>query len=176
MGRRIKTYFDPDMADAERAQEAKWAKSVGTIDDIWHRRATDAAIEACRKIIKDGTIPAGTPIGRLGPVEWGWIASAALMGWIVTRSQQAVAEHIDTERAMRVTGLEPEPWAAGVVATILPDLAEIPGFDFSVPLSEWPRESMINFLLAATRLIREAESAVDRGDGITRKPVRPADL
>ena len=40
----------------------------------------------------DGPIPPGTPIGRLGDVEWGWIVAAILFGWIATRAEQATAE------------------------------------------------------------------------------------
>ena len=99
--------------------------TASAIEDVWQRRATAAAIEAARKVVKvDGVIPPGTPIGRLGDVEWGWIVAAILFGWISTRAEQATAENIDTELAIRMTGLDPEPWDAGAVATILPELAE----------------------------------------------------
>jgi hypothetical protein len=138
------------------------------IDDAWQREAIRAAIEGCRKIIMKGIIPAGTPIGRLGDTEWGWLVTAVLFGWISTRAQQAVAEQIDIEQAVRITGLDPDPWDAGVVASILPDLAETSGIDWNLPLARWSREAMINFLLAATRLIRKAEIARDLSNtGIT---------
>ena len=109
----------------------------------------------------DGVIPPGTPIGRLSEVEWGWIVAAILFGWISTRAEQATAENIDTERAIRMTALDPEPWDAGAVAAILPELAETPDIDWSKPLGEWPRETMVEFLLAAMRLIRKAMIARD---------------
>jgi hypothetical protein len=139
------------------------------LEDAWQRRATAAAIEAARKVVKvDGVIPPGTPIGRLGDVEWGWLVAAILFGWISTRAEQATAESIDTELAIRTSGLDPEPWDAGAVATVLPELAES-GIDWTKPLGEWPRETMIGFLLTAMRLIRKAMTARDISErGITR--------
>ena len=84
-----------------------------------------------------------------------------LFGWISTRAEQAIAEEIDTELAVRMTGLDPEPWDAGAVASILPELAETSDIDWTMPLAQWPRETMIDFLLTATRLIRKAEIARD---------------
>ena len=123
-----------------------------------------------RKVVKaDGVIPPGTPIGRLGDVEWGWIAAAILFGWISTRPEQATAKSIDTERAIRMTALDTEPWDAGAITTVLPQLAETPGIDWAKPFGEWPRETMVQFLLAATRLIRKAMIARDTSErGITR--------
>lgn len=144
--------------------------SATAIEDAWQRQATRTAIEGCRKIIKEGVIPAGTPIGRLGDTEWGWLIAAVLFSWISTRAEQAIAEQINTEQAVRITGLEPEPWDAGMVASILPGLAETSDIDWSQPLAQWPRETMVTFLLAATRLIRKAEVARDlSGTGITRQ-------
>jgi hypothetical protein len=136
--------------------------SAAAIDDAWQRQATRAAIEGCRKVINDGVIPAGTPIGRLGDIEWGWLIAAVLFGWISTRAEQAIVDDIDSELALRVTGLDPEPWDA--------ELAETPGINWTLPLAQWPRETMIGFLLAATRLIRKAEIDSDLSDhGITRR-------
>jgi len=144
--------------------------SAAAIDDAWQREATRAAIEGCCKIIKEGVIPAGTPIGRLGDAEWGWLVTAVLFGWISTRAQQAVAEQIDIEQAVRITGLDPDPWDAGTVASILQDLAETSDIDWNRPLAQWSRETMISFLLTVTRLIRKAEIARDLSNiGITRK-------
>jgi hypothetical protein len=144
--------------------------SAGAISDAWQRRATSAAIDAARKVIKDGAIPAGTPIGRLGDVEWGWLICAVLFGWISTRAEQAIAEQIDTELAVRMTGLDPEPWDTGVVTSILPELAEASKIDWNLSVAQWSCESMVDFLLAATRLIRKAEIARNLSDrSITRQ-------
>jgi hypothetical protein len=141
------------------------------IEDAWHRQATAAAIAAARGVVKhDGPIPPGTPIGRLGEIEWGWLVAAILFGWISTRAQQAAAEQIDAEQVIRLTGLDPDPWDAGAVAAILSDLADTPGIDWSNPLTEWPRETMVEFLTAALALIRKAVIARDlSAKGITRQ-------
>jgi hypothetical protein len=150
------------------------AKKIGqpsdaALKDAWQRQATRAAIDAARKVITDGAIPAGTPIGRLGDAEWGWLIAAVLFGWISTRAEQAAAEEIDTELAVRMTGLGPDPWDAGVVVPILPELAET-SVDWNLPLAQWPRETMVEFLLTAMRLIRKAEIARDlSGRGVTRQ-------
>jgi hypothetical protein len=141
------------------------------LEDAWQRRATAAAIEAARQVVQiDGPIPPGTPIGRLGEMEWGWITAAILFGWISTRAQQAASEQLDTEQTIRLTGLDPDPWDAGAVAAILPELADAPGIDWSKPLAEWPRETMVAFLTTALALIRKAVIARDLSDkGVTRK-------
>jgi hypothetical protein len=142
------------------------------VRDAWQRRATAAAIAAARKVIDtDGVIPPGTPIGRLGKTEWGWLVAAILSGWISTRAEQAVAEQIDTERCVRLTGLDPEPWEAGAVLAILPELADAcPNINWSQPLMSWPRETMVEFLLKATRLIGKARIARDISDcGVTQR-------
>jgi hypothetical protein len=147
--------------------------TISSIEDAWQRRATAAAIEAARRIIKvDAVIPPGTPIGRLGDVEWGWIVAAILFAWISTRAEQATVEEIDTELAIRMTGYDPEPWDAGAVIAILSELAETPDIDWAKPFGEWPREIVIKFLLTAMRLLRKAMIARDNSDrGVTRTAV-----
>jgi hypothetical protein len=153
------------------------ARSVGQVslaglEDAWQRRATAAAIEAARGVVKiDGPIPPGTPIERLGDLEWGWVVAAILFGWISTRAQQAVADGLDVEQTVRLTALDPEPWDAGTVMMILPELADAcPTIDWSMPLSTWSRETITGFLLIAMRLIRKAMIARDLSEkGITRK-------
>jgi hypothetical protein len=143
--------------------------SLSAIEDALQREATSAAISAARGVVQmDGPIPPGTPIGRLGDVEWGWIVCAILFGWIRTRAEQATAEGLDTERTIRLTALDPDPWDAGAVASILSELAEHE-IDWSLPLCEWPRETMVEFLVKALSLIRKAAIARDFSDGITRK-------
>jgi hypothetical protein len=141
------------------------------IDDSWQRRATTTAIKAARNVIgTEGAIPSGTPVGRLSETEWGWIVAAVLFGWISTRAQQATSEELDTEQTIRMTGLDPEPWDAGAVQAILPELAETPGIDWSQPFGLWPQETVASFLLTAMRLIRKAQIARDVSDrGVTQK-------
>jgi hypothetical protein len=144
--------------------------SLSAIEDEWQRQATAAAIAAARGVIQmGGPIPPGTPVGRLNDTEWGWIVCAVLFGWIETRARQATGEGLDTERTIRMTGLDPDPWDAGAVASILPELGNYE-IDWSLPLGRWPRETMVAFLTKALSLIRRAVIARDFTDkGVTRK-------
>jgi len=147
--------------------------SLSAIEDQWQRNATAAAIAAARGVVRtDGPIPPGTPVGRLSEAEWGWLLAAMLFAWIGKRAEQAVAEQLDTEQLIRLTALDPQPWDAGAVAVILPELADACAEigPWSKPLGEWPRETIIEFLLKAMPLIRKAMIARDLSDkGITRK-------
>jgi hypothetical protein len=106
----------------------------------------------------------------LADSEWGWVLAAMLFAWISKRAEQAACEQLDTEQTIRLTGLDPEPWDAGAVAAILPDLADACPLDWSKPVTEWPSEIMVQFLLTAMRLIRKAMIARDLSEkGITRK-------
>jgi hypothetical protein len=143
--------------------------TLAAIEDNWLRRATAAAIESARKIATGGTIPTGTPVGRLSDSEWGWLFAAMLFAWIGKRAEQATAEGRDVEAVIRDSGLDPDPWDAGAVTTILPELAEVPGIDWTLPLNNWPRETMVHFLCAAFTLLRRAVTARDLGGGITQE-------
>jgi hypothetical protein len=141
------------------------------IDDDWQRKATDAAIAAARNIVlgDDAAVNKNAPVGRLSDTEWGWIIGAVIFAWIRTRAEQAAAEELDTERAIRLTGLDKNPWDAGAIAAILPELARCRGVDWSKPLGDWSREAMIEFLLETLRLVRRGMIARDFGEGITPK-------
>jgi hypothetical protein len=146
--------------------------SLSAIEDQWQRDATAAAIAAARRVVQiDGPIPPGTPVGRLSDTEWGWIVCGVLFAWIGMRYKQATSEQIDTEQTIRMTALDPQPWDAGAVAAVLPDLADACSeLDWSKPLTAWPRDDIIEFLLKAMPLIRKAMIARDLSDkGITRK-------
>ncbi|HWF95091.1 MAG TPA: hypothetical protein VG291_09070 [Xanthobacteraceae bacterium] len=138
-------------------------------EEDWQARATAAAISAARKMITDKVVPPGTPIGRLSDTEFGWFVAAILFGWISTRAEQATAEGMAIEQAVRLTGLDSNPWDAGTITHILPELADTAGVDWSLPLKDWPRETMIDFLVKALTLIRKALIGRDLGGGITRK-------
>jgi hypothetical protein len=142
--------------------------STSAIEDQWQRDATAAAIAAARGVVQmDGPIPPGTPVGRLSDTEWGWILAAMLFAWISKRAEQAAAEQLDTEQTIRMTALDPEPWDAGAVAAILPELADAcSDLDWSKPLTEWSRENITEFLLKAMPLIRKAMIARDMSEKV----------
>jgi len=146
--------------------------SLSAIEDQWQRDATAAAIAAARGVVQmGGPIPPGTPIGRLTDTELGWIVAAVLFAWISKRAEQAAAEQLDTEQTIRLTALDPEPWDAGAVAAILPELADAcPDLDWSKPLTAWSREGITVFLLKAMARIRKATIARDLSEkGVSRK-------
>ena len=146
--------------------------SLSAIEDQWQRDATAAAIAGARGVVQmDGPIPPGTPAGRLSDTEWGWIISGVLFAWISKRAEQATAEQLDTEQTIRLTALDPEPWDAGAVAAILPELADAcSDLDWSKPLTAWSREDITKFLLRSMPLIRKAMIARDLSEkGISRK-------
>jgi len=135
-------------------------------ENEWQDKATAAAIAAVRKIaLNSSGLPPTTPVGRLTDLQWGWLVTAAIFGWIQTRCEQAIEEGLDQERAVRLTGLTPSPCDIAVVTSILPTLADQPGIDWTLPLEAWSKDLMANFLLQAWRLIGAAEIARDHGAG-----------
>jgi hypothetical protein len=106
-----------------------------------------------------------TPAGRLSDTQRGWIVTGAIFGWIRTRVEQAIAEGIDQEQAVRLTGLSPDPCDVAVVTSILPKLAEQAELDWSLPLSAWGKDTMASFLMLAWGLISKAETVRDHGPG-----------
>lgn len=127
--------------------------------------ATAAAIEKARAVVSRGAVPPMTPIGRLSDTEWGWIIASVLFGWIATRAGQATNNGVGAEGLIRATGLDPDPWDAGAIAAILPELARLE-VDWSKPLVEFTRDEMITFLGDALSLISKAQKARDRGEGL----------
>jgi hypothetical protein len=103
-------------------------------ENEWLDKATARAIEGARKIALASASRMNTPIGKLSDHEWGLIITAAIFGWIETRVQQAIAEGRDQEQAVRITGLKPSPCDVAVVSSILPELADKAGLDWSLPL------------------------------------------
>src|SRR5262249_48544100 len=146
--------------------------SMGEItrrENDWQDRATAAAIKGARRIVLGdaAVIPMMTPIGRLSDLQWGWIVGAVLFAWISVRAQQAACEGSDIEKPLR-EGFD-NAWDAGAIASILPDLAKMPGIDWSQPLASWSHDQMIAFLTNALGLVQQAMAARDQGPGITRK-------
>jgi hypothetical protein len=160
------------VGDVKKRTRAIGEVSISKIEDVWQRDATASAIAAMRGVVQiSGPIPLGTPVGRLSDTELGWMFSASLFAWISKRAEQATAEQIDTEQCIRLSALDPQPWDAGAVMVILPELADAcPDIDWSKPLAQWSRETMAEFLLTAMRLIRKAQVARDLSEkGISRQ-------
>ena len=80
------------------------------------------------------------PISRLSDIELGWLFAASLFAWINARAEQATAEGWDVEETLRLTSLNPQPWDAGAVAQILPQLGALPGVDWSKPIGAWSKD------------------------------------
>lgn len=137
--------------------------AISAEQDGWVRQGTAASIDAAKDLVgAHGPIYSSAPIGKLGDSEWGWIVSAAIWGWIATRSQQAASEGWSLEETVRRTGLEPCPWTQGAIIGILPKLADAcPDFDWAQPASAWSKEQLAKFLLTALDLIRRAMIARD---------------
>jgi hypothetical protein len=135
-------------------------------ENEWLDKATAAAIAAVRKIaLNSSGLPPMTPVGQLTDLQWGWLVTAAIFGWIQTRVEQAIEERLDQEQAVRLTGLTPSPCDVAAVTSILPTLADQAGIDWALPLKAWSKDVMTNFLLMAWRLIDAAEIARDQGAG-----------
>jgi hypothetical protein len=135
-------------------------------ENEWLDKATAAAIEGARKIaLNSSGLPMMTPVGRLNNTQWGWIVTAVIFAWVQTRTEQAIAEGLDQEQAVRLTGLAPSPCDVAVVAAILPELADKAGVDWSLPLQAWSKDTMSSFLLLAWDLLNKAETARDHGPG-----------
>jgi hypothetical protein len=153
------------VGEVKRAQKLH-SPSPSAIEDIWLRRATAVAIEQARAVVSGGAVPPNTPVGRLSEVEWGWIVAAVLFGWISTRAEQATDSGVGPNELISTTSIDPNPWDAGAIAAILPELANSDIIDWSKPLAELSRDEMVFFLSDAFSLIRKAMAARDRGQGL----------
>jgi hypothetical protein len=125
------------------------------------RAAFDACIVAAKDLIgNDGPIRPSVQVGRLTGNELGWITSTTVSAWVRTRAEQAASEGWNEERAIRTTGLDPDPWFSGAIDAILPKLAEAcPDLDWSLPVGAWPKDAVVAFLTAAITLTRRAVAA-----------------
>jgi hypothetical protein len=146
-------------------------------NDEWQAKATAAAVAGARKIValNGGSFPASTLLGKLSDQQWAWVATAAIFGWIQTRCEQAIAEGLDQEAAVRLTGLNPSPCDVAAVTSILPTLADKAGVDWELPLKALSKGEMTNFLLMAMRLIDAAEVARDSGQILRKSEADPSD-
>jgi hypothetical protein len=91
------------------------------------------------------------------------------------RVEQAATEGLTAEQAVRRSTFSPDPCDRGAIAAILPQLGALT-IDWSKPLQDWPRETMLDFLTAAFGLIQQAMAARDSdGSGILRKSTSHTD-
>jgi hypothetical protein len=144
--------------------------SPSAFEDAWLRQATAAAIAAARAVVSAGTVPPMTPVGRLSDTAWGWIFASILFAWMRERATQATSNGLQVEKQIQQTGLDPDPWLAGAIATVLPELANTK-VDWNASLAELSRDELIAFLGDAYTLIQKAVRARELGEHqITRRP------
>jgi hypothetical protein len=134
-------------------------------ENEWQDKATAAAIAEARKIAVGSGPLANTPAGRLNDQQWGWLLTAAIFGWIQIRYQQAIAEGLDPEKAVRMVELSPSPRDVAVIRSILPTLADQVQIDWARSLADWSQDEMTSFLLVAWQLANNAEATLERGSG-----------
>ena len=134
------------------------------IEAAWMEKSTQAAIDAARQVITDNDINGRAMISSLNNLEWGWIAMAAVFAWIKTKSQQATAEGIGYDEAIRtMPGSYPQPWEFGAVESILPALGDIKGIPWDKPINDWSKNQMVSFAWQIHRLVDQAMAARDEG-------------
>jgi hypothetical protein len=137
--------------------------AISAENDKWLKRGTASAVAEVRKLICPELIRSDKRMGNLDQGQLTWIVSAAVWGWITTRSEQAASEGLDPERAIRLTNLDPDPWDLGSIRTILPELAKAcSDFDWSKPANKWTKDELAEFLLVEFNLIRKAHAARNR--------------
>jgi hypothetical protein len=151
-------------------RQAKIA-AITARQDQWMRQASAASVAAFSELIGNGAeavILSGVPVGRLTDAEKGWLCSSAVFAWIKTRSEQAASEGWNVESAIRLTGLSPDPWLAGAVVRILPELAAaLPDFDWAKPIGSWSKNEIVEFLATAHGLTQRALAARDSTEAQT---------
>jgi hypothetical protein len=135
-------------------------------EDAWQREATQAAIAEARKMAQSNEARiANVFVGRLSDVQWGWLLTAAIFGWISMRCRQAILEGLDQEELVRTIAHEPSAGDVAVIHSILPVLADQVAIDWTKPMASWSKDEMTKFLLAAWQLANGAEVALDQGPG-----------
>jgi hypothetical protein len=145
-------------------------------ENEWQDKATMRAIGEARKIAQGSSLQlANTPVGRLSEQQWGWLLSAAIFGWISTRCEQAIAEGMDQEDAVRMIEMSPAPGDVAVIRSILPTLASQVKIDWARPLSDWSKDEMTDFLLQAWLLANNADHVLADGAGSKILHKKPAD-
>lgn len=140
------------------------AKKPRDIEADWDAKATQSAIDAARQVVSEHGINSRAMISSLSDIEWGWLCAASIFAWIKTKAEQAVAEGISYEVAIRTMAhRDPAPWEAGAVASILPSLGDLKGVDWSKPIGEWSKDAIVSFAWQIHRLTDEALAKRDEG-------------
>jgi hypothetical protein len=140
-------------------------KKPREIEADWDVKATQSAIDAARDVVSGDGINGRAMISSLSDTEWGWIAAAAIFAWIKTKAQQAVAEGIGYDVAIRTMPRDPAPWEAGAIETILPALGGLQGVDWSKPIGECSKDQIVSFAWQIHKLSDQAIAARDEGAG-----------
>mgnify|MGYP006921358009 CR=1 FL=1 len=139
-------------------------KRARDVEADWQARATQSAIDAAREVIGEHGINSRAMISSLSDIEMGWLCAAAIFAWIKTKSQQATAEGIGYDVAIRtMEHRNPAPWEAGAISTILPALGELKGVDWTKPIGEWSKDAIVSFAWQIHRLTDAALAARDEG-------------
>jgi hypothetical protein len=143
--------------------------AISEQEDQWQAKATAAAIAEARRVVNESGPLMNTPVGRLSDKQWGWIVAASLFGWITTRCEQAVAEGINREDAVRMLELDTSPGDVAVIHSILSPLADRVKIDWARPLADWSKTEMTDFLLQAWLLANDAEAVLADGAILRKK-------
>jgi len=152
------------------------AKTFREHERDWDAKATQSAIDSARAVIGSDGINGRSMISSLSDIEWGWIVSAAIFAWIKTKAEQAVAESLGYDTAIRtMTGRDPQPWEAGALGTILPSLGSVSNIDWGRPVGEWSKDQIISFAWQIYKLADGALAARDEGatDKIVKRISQP---
>jgi hypothetical protein len=95
----------------------------------------------------------------------GWIVAAVIFAWCRVKTEQAIEEGLDAERTVLEAGASPSTCDVAVVHSILAELADGAGIDWTLPLAGWSKDQMVSFLLIAWQLMKKAEAAREKGMG-----------
>lgn len=141
------------------------------VEAEWMAKATQSAIDGAREATE--SINPRAAISSLSNLEWTWIAMGAVFNWIKVKSQQAVADGVGYERAIRyMPQYFMQPWEAGVVESILPRLGDVKGIPWEKPLNDWTKAEIVRLVWNAHSMI---ESGIkDRDNGAEDKITQPS--
>lgn len=125
-------------------------------DDQATQNALAAASAAGRSLVQGGGINSRAMIGSLSEQEWGYLSLAIVCGWIKSKSEYAIGEGLDADDQLLSIGREPEPAEIGAIEATLAAMADIPGVDWSKPVTDWDKAMMCGFAWHCSRLVNTA--------------------